>query len=515
MRRSSLLMFLTGLLCTLGIIGGCRTAEPEDRAPDLAPYVQDASLSTSSPRPDGPSSLTEFEAKILTIRADWETRLGAPEELLAFYDFGSPGMQALRRRAVAEGFADSLAETVSLERVLAGAFVRNPGLLSAHKELTATIEQYAQITYLDTIMRQYVSFLRTLNTRVGPTVSMDQVQKRFPFPGTLELKAALVGHAVEAARAKYEATLRDLVTHVRIAYADYIYLAKAIANTRETLGFLEQLEAEARGKLSAGIGQKAHVVQAQVEISALENDLITLTQRRETVRAQLNTLLNLPPATPMAEPAQPPMGPFPATIDALHARALKEQPDIRLAEARANRMAAMIELAEQATYPELSAGLAYMEDISFKTQGTGKDREPFSTRPRVKPDPWFGSKESYLREVREAERGARARVVARRDRTLFLVKDAHVQLDTAKRLFELYRDVQLSQARQAYSDTAAGYAADRVEFLNVIDALRRWLRFLLNSDRALRDYHQAHARLESAIGGPVQRPMQKQKKEEK
>ena len=85
------------------------------------------------------------------------------------------------------------------------------------------------------------------------------------------------------------------------------------------------------------------------------------------------------------------------------------------------------------------------------------------------------------------------------------MKDAYVRLDTAKRLFELYRDVQISLARQAYNDAAAGYAADRVEFLNVIDALRRWLRFLLDSDRAVRDYHQAHARLESAVGGSLAR----------
>jgi len=499
MKNSSVLVLLAML------VSGCTTAKPEDRAPDLKPYVEDARIPAGEPGPDGSTDLTEFEAKLLEIRDAWDKRLGAPEKILAFYDFDTPAMRDLRAQAAADDFAASLADSVSLERMLAGAFVRNPGLLSAEKELAGTIEQYAQITYLDTIMRQYVSFLRTLNTRVGPTVPMDQVQKRFPFPGTLELKAALVGHAVEAAQAKYEAALRDLVTNVRIAYADYIYLAQAIANTKETLRFLEQLEATVRGKLAVGTAQKAHVLQTQTEISAFENDLITLTQRRETVRARLNTILNLPPATPLSEPTKPAMGPFPAKLEPLYERGLSEQPDIRLAQARADRMAAMIELAEQTTYPELSAGLAYMEGISDRTQGTGKDREPFSTRPKVKPDPWFGSRESYLREVREAERGARARVVANRDRTLFRVKDAYVQLDTAKRLFELYRDVQLLQARQAYSDAAAGYAADRVEFLNVIDALRRWLRFLLDSDRAVRDYHQAYARLESAVGGPMER----------
>lgn len=499
MRRSSHLILL-GLL-----IAGCRTPEPTSRSRLVEDHVADARVAaTARPGPE-PTSLTEFESRLLEIRQQWESRLGAPERLLSFFDFSTPEMGKLREEAARGDYAASLAKSVTLERILAGAFVRNPDLRAAHRELAATIEQYAQVTYLDTILRQYVSFLRTLRTHVGPAVPMDQVQKRFPFPGTLELKAALVGHAVEAARAKYERVLRDLVTDVRIAYADYAYLGRAIANTQETLRFLGQLDETARGKLAGGRAQKAHVLQAQVEISRLENERITLQQQRETAQARLNTLLDLPPPTPLAEPEKAPLGPFPPSLDALYERSTKEQPDIQLARARADRMAAMIELAEQATYPELTAGLAYMEDLSHATAGTGRDREPFSQRPRVKPDPWFGTKEAYLREMREAERGARARTVAARDGTHYRLKEAYVRLDTARRLYELYRDVQLNQAEQAYRDAAAGYAADRVEFLNVIDSLRTWLRFLLNADRAVRDYHRAHARLESAIGGPVLR----------
>jgi len=499
MRRSRALL-LVALLPA-----GCRSTEPPATSELVQPYAKDARLATPAAGAATPGSLTEFETKLLEIRDAWEKKLGAPAQLLQFYDFTSPEMTRLREEAAREDFPATLAREVTLERLLAGAFVRNPDLARASRELAATIDQYAQVTYLDTIMRQYVSFLRTLNLDIGPAVPMDQVQKRFPFPGTLELKAAVVGHAVQAAQAKYEAALRDLVTNVRVAFADYVFLARAEDVMRETLRYLRQLDATVRGKLAAGTAQKAHVLQTQVEISALENDLVTLAQQRETVRARLDTLLNLPPATPLGKAAAPLLEPAPPDLDALEERALKEQPDIRLAAARADRMAAMIELAEQATYPDLSPGFAYMEDLSQATAGTGRAREAFGTRPKGKPDPWFGSKEAYLREAREMERGARDALVAARDTTLFRVKDAYVQLDTARRLYELYRTVQLSQAEQAYNDAAAGYAADRVEFLNVIDALRRWLRFLLDADRAARDYHQAWARLESAVGGPMGR----------
>ncbi len=495
-----------GWILLLALLLGCATSEEPQVQPDLEEHLTDARSLTSAGGPEAPGeSLTDFEAQVLQIRNDWQNRLGAPESMLTFYDFASPEMTKLRETASGDEFPGSIENEVTLDMLLAAAFVRNPELRAAQKQLQGTVEQYSQVTYLDTILRQYVSFLRTLNTRIGPTLPMDQVQKRFPFPGTLELKAAVVGHAVEASRALYEAALRDLVTNIRVAYAEYVFLAQAIVLTRETLGYLEQLEATVRGKLAAGTAQKAHVLQTQVEISSLENELITLDQNRETVRARLNTLLDLPPDSPLGVPQDYEMKAYPKTLDALTTRALQEQPDIRLADARAARMAAMIELAEQATYPELSAGFAYMADLSQATQGSGRDRDAFSTRPKVKPDPWFGSKESYLREVRESERAALAKATAMRDHTLFRVKDAHVKLNTARRLFALYRDVQISQAEQAYSDAAASYSADRVEFLNVIDALRRYLGFLLASDRAKRDYHQAYARLESAVGGPLDR----------
>jgi len=497
MGRNSL--WLAAMLVALG----CKSAPAPAPVELVGDHVADARVATAHEAGAPPESLTTFEQEVLKIRDDWQEKLAAPERLLAFYDFSTPAMKALRAEAAREDFPASLAKETTLERVLGGAFVRNPDLLGAERDLAAAIDEYAQVTYLDTIFRQYVSFLRTLNTHVGPPVPMDRIQKRFPFPGTLELKAAIVRHAVEAAQARYEAALRDLVTSVRISYAEYVYLAQAISITEETLRYLRQLEATVRGKLAAGTAQTSHVLQTQVEISSIENDLVTLRQKRETARARLAALVDLPPATPFAEPVIPSPGPFPEAVDPLHARALVEQPDIRLAKARADRMAAMIELAEETAYPELSPGLWAMEDVSLATGGSGKDREPFTTKPKVMPDPWFGTKEAYLREAREKERAARNAVTAARDRTLFRVKEAYVQLDTARRLHELYRDVQISQAEQAYRDAAAGYAADRVEFLNVIDALRRWLRFLLDSDLAQRDYQEAHARLEAAVGGPV------------
>ena len=73
-------------------------------------------------------------------------------------------------------------------------------------------------------------------------------------------------------------------------------------------------------------------------------------------------------------------------------------------------------------------------------------------------------------------------------------------LDTARSLRDLYRKVQLAQARQAYEDAFSSYGVDRAEFMDVIDALRQWLRLRLDADGADRDIQKAYAQSERAVG---------------
>ena len=402
-----------------------------------------------------------------------------------------------------EAFARSLAQQLTIEKVLAGVYVRNPTLEAARMRRRGAVEQYAQVTYLDTILRQYASFLRSSSTRVRPGLPGDTVAQRFPFPGSLELKASIVDHAVEEAEARYAGALRETLADARAAFATYLYLTRAMVITAETLRYLEQLEETARGKLAAGTVGKAHVIQVQVQVASVENDLATLRRTRDSYRAMLRALLDLPPDAALADPAPSSLPRPSAPLDALQARAEQDQPAVRLARARMERMIAMVELAEQGTYPSLSAGLGTFEDPSLATGGSQKEREPFGTRPTIRPDPFFGSKDAYLREAREGVRAAERLLAAARAQAAASVAVAHNDLQNAWRLHDLYHAVQLAQARQAYDDALVSYGVDRSAFMSVIDALRQWLRFRLDADAAERDIQVAYGRLERAVGGFV------------
>ena len=488
--------FVPAALLMVGCRGAALAPEPADL---LTAHLEDARAVQAGAGEAG-LELEALDAKVLELRAAWEKKLENPERLQEILDFDAPGMHELRERARAPDFEASLAQAFPRDLVLAAVFERNPGIKAARLKLRGTVEQFAQVTQLDTILRQYASFQRSSHTKVGMPLPGDTLDKQFPFPGSLELKAALVRHGVEEAQARFSGTVRDLVVRANTAYAGYIFLGEAIELSRAMLQYLKQLEEAARSKLSSGSGPKGAVLQTQVEISNLENDIVTLRRKREIVQARLATLIDVPLSTKLAGPSPSALPAFPADEAALTESALKSQPDLLAVRARERRMATMVELAEQMAYPALSSGLSEMAGLSHATGGSDKQREPFTTRPKGRPAPFFGTADAYLREARESVRAAAARVRAVENLTRLAVKDAHVELETAKRLLELYRDVQLAQAEQAYRDAASGYAADRVEFLNVVDTLRRWLRFQLEAERAARDYQQAHASLEGAVG---------------
>lgn len=491
------------LLAMILLVPACQTGRIAPTATGVDAHVATAESIAADPATKD-LELPEFEAKTKAIVDEWNERLAQPGSLPLILALTKED-QLLRQAAAGEDFATSLAKGITERQLVVSAFERNPQIRASFLKLRAAVNQYAQVTYLDTILSQYASFQRSSRTRVGMPLSGERMDQKFPFPGSLELKSALVKHSIEEARARHAGTVRDVVVNARVLFARYAFVGRAIRISEATLQYLGQLEDGARSKLEAGTGSKGAVIQVQVEVSNLRNKLVTLRQDREVIQADMARLLDVPPTTRIGPPSPTALPGLPAEPSRLREKALDVQPDLQVAEARVRRMQTMIELAEQAAYPPLSPGLSTMEDPSHATGGSDKEREPFSTRPKIKPDPWFGTKEAYLREARESSRAAEARAEAARNRTAFAVQSALAELETAHRLHDLYRKVQLAQAEQAYRDAAAGYAADRIEFLNVVDSLRRWLEFQLEADRAVRDIHSWDARLAGAVGARLPR----------
>ena len=212
-------------------------------------------------------------------------------------------MKAHRQLAASpEAARAQLAQPIALEFLVALGYEWSPGLKSAREKIRAILEQYPQAVYLENVLRQYNAFTKQLDTKVGPMRHKEMMAMEFPFPDTLALKGQIVTEDVLIAQKEFEIALRDLVTEIKLAYYDYLFVIEATHINEENQKLLQQMIAIAQTKFRVGQGKYSNVIMAQVELSKLANVIITLEQQRETIIARLNTLLNASADLPLGIP---------------------------------------------------------------------------------------------------------------------------------------------------------------------------------------------------------------------
>ena len=508
-------LFICLIVLTV-LVGGCANYQLETyqelRDTDLqqpAYYhteVEEQVANTESePLVEPDEFLSEIETKVLKYRQQWQTQLESEIPVSdLFYDLSTDTVKAYRQLAASPEEAKTLlAQSIQLELLIALGYEWNPGLKSAREKIRAVLEQYPQAAYLENVLRQYNAFTKQLDTKTGPLSHKEMMAMKFPFPGTLTLKGQIVTEDVLIAQKEFEIALRNLVTEIRLAYYDYLFVIEATRINEENQELLQQMIAIAQAKFRVGQGKYSNVIMAQVELSKLADAIITLEQQRETIIARLNTLLNTSTDLPLGVPMPIEEDRVIHTLAELYELAVQKRQEIQKQKLTISKMTLAVEMAKQMTYPDPTLGASYFENRSI---GNLKPMEnmpmTFSTRRTLNPanTAWFGHRNSYIHEMDVKIEAMEHRIEALESSLRFVVKKHHFGMETANRTIRLYRQTLLPQARQALDAANTAYQAAQIDFLSFLDAQRTLLNLRIVEQRALHDYRQHLAQLEQAVG---------------
>ena len=449
--------------------------------------------------------LSEIQTKVLKYQKQWQAQLESETPMPnLFYDLSTDTMKTYRELAASpEAARARLAEPIALELLVALGYEWSPGLKSAREKIRAILEQYPQAVYLENVLRQYNAFTKQLDTKVGPMRHKEMMAMEFPFPDTLALKGQIITEDVLIAQKEFEIALRDLVTEIRSAYYDYLFVVEATRINEENRKLLQQMIAIAQTKFRVGQGKYSNVIMAQVELSKLANVIITLEEQRETIIARLNTLLNASADLPLGVPMPIEEERVIPTLAELYALAVQKRQEIQKHKLVISKMGLVVEMAKQMTYPDPTLGASYFENRTIPDlKHTEKMPMTFMTQRTLNPanTAWFGHRNSYIHEMDVKIEAMEHRIEELESKLRFVVKKHHFGMETANRSIRLYRQTLLPQARQALDAANTAYQAAQIDFLSFLDAQRTLLNLRIEEQRALRDYHQHLTQLEQAVG---------------
>ena len=505
-----------GLIILTVLVGGCASRRLEtyqelrgteiQRPVYYYTEVEKKSANTESePTVEPDQFLSEIEAKVLKYQKQWQAQLESETPLPnLFYDLSTDTMKAHRHLAASpEKARERLAEPITLELLVALGYEWNPGLKSAHEKIRAILAQYPQAAYLENVLRQYNAFTKQLDTKVGPMRHKEMMAMEFPFPNTLALKGQVITEDVLIAEKEFEIAFRDLVTEIKLAYYDYLYVIAATRINKENQKLLQQMIAIAQTKFRVGQGKYSNVIMAQVELSKLANVIITLDQQRETIMARINTLLNSSADLRLGDPVPVEADGVTPALAELYELATENRQEIQKQKLAISKMALVVEMAKQMAYPDPTLGASYFENRSMANL-KHKQNMPmtFMTQRALNHTntAWFGHRNAYIHEM-DVKIEAMAHKIEELESNLrFVVKKHHFGMETANRSIRLYRQTLLPQAQQALDAANTAYQAAQIDFLSFLDAQRTLLNFRIEEQRALRDYHQHLTQLEQAVG---------------
>ncbi len=414
----------------------------------------------------------------------------------------SSGTLAASRPADA---SNDIKPNASCEDYVRLALARNPTIRSAEAKVQGLAERIPQVTSLEDPMLEVTPLGQMAETAAGMVGLMAEVSQKLPFPGKLKARGRLAGTDVAMARQDLEQTKLGVISDTRQAYWTYYFSLRAIEVTQQSRELLAQLRQAAESRYKANLATQQDVLRASVELSDLDNELITLEQRRTTAVAMLNSLLDRPVTAPLPAPGAQSVDQITLDLDILLKQAATANPELAKINARIEGERQRLKLAKLDRWPDLTVGLTYntvdREGSPMATSGKDQWWVSFGINVPI----WEGKLRAGEREAYRGMQEGIAELTAAHNRVAFRVQDAATKAQTQQRLVVLFRDVIVPQAQQAVDASSSGYQAGNVDFLTLVDNWRKLLNFQLMYHQSLAEMEKSYAQLEQEIAHDLPR----------
>ncbi len=382
------------------------------------------------------------------------------------------------------------------EDVVRTVLERNPTLDQMRATAAAVAARYPQVTSLDDPNVAFTTAPGSAGSANADYAAKVEISQKLPYPGKRGLKGNVVQAEAAAAEDDVEEARLQLTESARSTLADYTLAVRAAEVAEENAKLLREFRQNAETRYKTGQGQQQDVLQAEVEIARQEERGISLRRAKKVAIARLNTLMHLPPDTPLPPPGN---ADTPATLpDVARLReAALTRPDLRALTARVAAEEATLAVALKEYKPDVEVMAGY----DGFWQGAGGRPLQWQVGLRTNLPVRYARRGGAVEEARANVARRRAELARLADQINLQVQEAFEQVREADDVVNLYKVKVLPAAEANVKEARSGYANNKIPFLNLIEAQRGLTALKDRYYEAVAESARRRAALERAIGG--------------
>ena len=392
------------------------------------------------------------------------------------------------------GVSGAVPETLEqLTRIL---LPNNPDISAAREKALAAKERIA-------VEKSWADPMLGFMVMPDPTPDMEMlsgarntvISQMIPLGGQKRLAGRMARSRLQMERAGLSSEILAQIEGLKITFEEISYLDDAIGIIRENRNTLDQIAAIAIASESPP-ALLSEIQRIQTQLAQIGYDEALLQELRTAEQARINSLLNRSIGRPFV-PAGDGLAvePPPASLSLLLGAGGVDQPQIKMAQAAARMASQEVSMARKERTPDLTFGWSQQRNRDWRRDDRGDTIILDFNMPI-----WNGKNRGRIQEAAHKRAEAGARLQAERNRLASDICAQFVRIQNLWRTIRIYEDTLLPQAAHALEVAQTVSRRQEAQLPEALESQAVWLNFKLAHRRALADYRQGLARLDTLTG---------------
>ena len=302
-------------------------------------------------------------------------------------------------------------------------------------------------------------------SREGMSHMLVGVQQSFPPGRTRSIGKQRFTALASGSESQAEARARDVLMAVRKSWLDLYYRDRAHDLVSDSRPFFEELVAVTRSLYSVGRKSQQDVLRAELELSRLDDRIITIERHQAEARAALGEWLGTAASRPIAA-TLPQWNEVPALPDLRSALAV--HPAVAAAAAETRASDAGVDLARQRARPGWAVNVGY--SARDGRLASGESRSDFLSVGVTVDLPFFRSRsvDSELAAALSERSAAKSSELAVQRNLASRLDAEYARWQDLSRRLELYEQRILNQSKDRAEAAMLAYQSDAADFADVM-----------------------------------------------
>ncbi len=308
--------------------------------------------------------------------------------------------------------------------------------------------------------------------------------------------------AHEQSQSQLDRAELELILDIQTTFLNLLAARENVRVAEDSLTRLKSHLEVSRSFYDVGAAPKLDVLEAQVDVSEAEQDLISARNRVDTLESRLNALLNLPRHQEVRYEGELEFLPFPMDLRESQDQAMEKRPDVFIADKSIQVAMQEERLAASDLYPQVGANFDVFRRGDDPTVSGGGLEEEREWRAGVQLE-WslfeWGSTYYGREQARQETAGLRSEYEQLLHDVAFEVRSDYLELQETRERIQVARQG-LEEARERYRMAEARYEAQVGTSTEVLDAQADLTSAEARLIQAESDYMKALASIYRAMG---------------